>query len=163
MAVDSLEKLFVHQLKDLYSAEKQLLQALPKLAKNAAHDELRVAFETHRDQTEEHVARLEQIFDELGASPRGKKCKGMEGLIAESEEVLEEDMDPAVRDAAMIATAQRVEHYEISGYGTVRTFAERLGHSRAAELLQKTLDEEAETDVLLTQIAESQANPESQR
>jgi ferritin-like metal-binding protein YciE len=162
MAVDTLEKLFVHQLKDLYSAEKQLLQALPNMAKNAVHEELRVAFETHRDQTEEHVSRLEQIFEELGTSPRGKKCKGMEGLIEESKEVIEEEMDPNVRDAAMIATAQRVEHYEISGYGTVRTFAERLGHDRAAQLLQKTLDEEAETDELLTRIAESQANPDSQ-
>jgi ferritin-like metal-binding protein YciE len=162
MAVDSLEKLFVHQLKDLYSAEKQLLRALPKMAKNAAHDELRQAFEVHRDQTETHVERLEQIFDELGASPRGKKCRGMEGLIEESEEALEEEMEDDVRDAAMIANAQRVEHYEISGYGTVRTFAERLGHDRAARLLQQTLDEESQTDELLSRIAESYVNPASQ-
>ncbi|MGH7477271.1 MAG: ferritin-like domain-containing protein [Longimicrobiales bacterium] len=163
MALDSLEKLFVQELRDLYHAEKQILRALPRMAKATEHEELRGAFEQHRQQTAEHVGRLERIFGDLDVAVRGKQCKGMEGIIEEGKEILEEDADPDVRDAALIAAAQRVEHYEIAAYGTVRTYAERLGHDNAARLLQQTLDEEGETDKKLTQIAERVVNPEAQR
>jgi ferritin-like metal-binding protein YciE len=162
MAVETLQKLLVHELKDLYSAEKQLLQALPRMAKAATNPELRRAFETHEKQTQEHVRRIEQCFKELEGSPSGKKCKGMEGLVEEGKEILEEEMPEALRDAALIGAAQRVEHYEIAAYGTVRELAERLGLSGAARLLQQTLDEEGETDKLLTRIAEKSVNPEAE-
>jgi len=161
MKVKNLHDLYVEELKDLYSAEKQLLKAIPKMAKAACSDELRKGFEEHLEQTEGQVARLEEIFEELGVSPRGKKCLAMEGLIAEGKEIMEEDMDENVLDAALIAAAQKVEHYEIAGYGTVCTFAKLLGEDRAAELLQETLDEEKETDVKLTELAETAVNVEA--
>ncbi len=155
MEIDSLRKLYIEELKDLYSAEKQILQALPKMAKKASNPQLKAGFEEHLRQTEGHVERLEQIFEALGKSPRGKKCKGMEGVIEEGKEVLQEDMDEETRDAALIAAAQRVEHYEMAGYGTVRTYAQLLGEKEAGRLLQQTLDEEGQTDKKLTQLAES--------
>jgi ferritin-like metal-binding protein YciE len=161
MKVKNLHDLFVEELKDLYSAEKQLLKALPKMAKAATSDELRQGFEEHLEQTEAQVARLEEIFEQLEVSPRGKKCLAMEGLIAEGKEIMEEDMDENVLDAALIAAAQKVEHYEIAGYGTVRTYAELLGREEHARLLERTLQEEEETDELLTQLAESHINEEA--
>jgi ferritin-like metal-binding protein YciE len=162
MGMETMQDLYLHELKDIHNAEKQILQALPKMAKAAKHDELRRAFEEHRQVTEEQVRRLETIFDDLGEKPTGKKCKGMEGLIEEGEEVLEEDADPDVRDAALIAAAQRVEHYEIAAYGTARTYARQLGFDKHAELLQRTLDEEGETDQRLTKLAESRVNRDAQ-
>ena len=162
MSVESLEKLLVHELKDLYSAEKQILQALPKMAKAATSPELKKAFQTHERQTQEQIKRIEQIFDGgLEGSPAGKKCKGMEGLLEEGKEVMEEDMPDMVRDAALIGAAQRVEHYEMAAYGTVRELAKRLGLNDAARLLQTTLDEEGETDKLLTAIAQ-RVNPQAE-
>ena len=155
MEIDSLRKLYVEELKDLYSAEKQILQALPRMAKKAKNPQLKAGFEEHVRQTEEHVRRLDQIFEGLGKSPRGKKCKGMEGLLEEGKEVMQEDMDDETRDAALIAAAQRVEHYEIAGYGTVRTYAQLLGEKEAVKLLQQTLDEEGMTDKKLTALAEA--------
>lgn len=156
MKLDSLETLFVHELKDLLSAEKQLVKALPKMAKGAASESLRVAFEEHLEQTKIHVERLETIFEKLGKAARAEHCKAMEGLIEEGADLLEEEGTPTVKDAALIGAAQRVEHYEISGYGTARAIAEILGHSEAVELLQQTLDEEKETDAKLTEIAMSE-------
>jgi ferritin-like metal-binding protein YciE len=154
----SLRELFVSELKDLYSAENQILKALPKMAKAASTPELRSAFEEHLEQTRGHVERLEQIFETLGTSPKGKKCKAMEGLIEEGKEMLEADAEEAVRDAGLIAAAQRVEHYEMAGYGCVRTYARLLHDEQAATLLQETLNEEEETDRKLTQLAESTVN-----
>jgi ferritin-like metal-binding protein YciE len=158
MELDTLKNLYVDELKDLYSAEKQLVKALPKMAKAANTPELQQAFRKHLKQTAEHAARLEQIFQELGVSPRGKKCVGMEGLIEEGSELIKEGPDPDVLDAGLISKAQRVEHYEIAGYGTVRTYARHLGFDNQAELLQQTLNEEGETDQLLTELAESGIN-----
>lgn len=158
MALDTLEDLFLHELRDLYSAEKQLLKALPKMAKAAASANLKQGFEQHLLQTEIQVERLEQIFEQLGKAPRGPKCVAMEGLIEEGKKLMEEDAEPPVGDAALIASAQKVEHYEIAGYGTVRTFANLLGYSDAEELLQQTLDEEKQTDEWLTELAESEIN-----
>src|ERR1700742_2375706 len=155
MKLSSLEELLVEELKDLYSAENQLLKALPKMAKAATAKDLKSGFEKHLKQTEGHVARLEQVCDELDVSPKGKKCKAMEGLVEEGSEVIGEDMEPELKDAALIAAAQRVEHYEIAGYGCVRTYAQLLGHTKAAKLLQQTLDEEGDTDKTLTKLAES--------
>jgi len=155
MQLSSLEDLFVDELKDLYSAETQLTKALPKMAKAASSKELKAGFEKHLKQTEGHVERLEQICEELEVSPKGKKCKAMEGLIEEGSEVIEEDAEPEVKDAALIAAAQRVEHYEIAGYGCVRTYAKLLGHSSAMKLLQQTLDEEGDTDKALSKLAEA--------
>ena len=145
--------LLVHELKDLYSAETQLLKALPRMAKAATSDELREAFETHQQQTETQVERLEKVAKKLGETMKGKKCKAMEGLVAEAKEVMEEDADPALMDLALIGAAQKVEHYEIAGYGTARTLAELVGEDDVAEILQETLDEEGATDKLLTEIA----------
>jgi ferritin-like metal-binding protein YciE len=145
--------LLVEELKDLYSAENQLVKALPKMAKAATSDELREAFEEHLEQTETHAQRLEQIGKQLGESMKGKKCKAMEGLVEEGKEVLEEDMESGIRDLALIGAAQRVEHYEIAGYGTARTLAEISGEDKVAKILQETLDEEGETDKKLTEIA----------
>jgi ferritin-like metal-binding protein YciE len=153
--MQTLQELFVHELKDLYSAENQLIEALPKMAKAASTPELKKGFEAHLDETKTHAQRIEQIFEGLDGKPGGVKCKGMEGLIKEGEEAMEEDADPAVKDAALIAAAQRVEHYEIAGYGTARTFAKHLGNDTAAKLLQQTLDEEGKTDQQLTKLAES--------
>ncbi len=161
MSLDTLESLFVHELKDLLSAEKQLTKALPKMAKGAASDALKTAFEEHLEQTKGHVARLEEIFAMLDKSPRAQLCKGMEGLIEEGAELLEEEGEPIVKDAALIGAAQRVEHYEIAAYGTARTLAELLGNDEAAELLQQTLDEEKETDEKLTELAMSEINVEA--
>jgi ferritin-like metal-binding protein YciE len=157
---EGLRELYIDELKDLYNAENQLLKALPKMAKAASSDELRQGFEEHLEQTKGQVQRLEQIFQKLGESPKGKKCKGMEGLIEEGSEVIEEDFDGAVKDAALIGAAQRVEHYEIAGYGTVRSIAETLGEDDHVSLLEETLEEEKETDEKLTQLAE-QINKEA--
>jgi ferritin-like metal-binding protein YciE len=153
--MQTLQELFVHELKDLYSAENQLIEALPKMAKAASTPELKQGFEKHLEQTKTHAERIEQIFQDLDGQPGGVKCKGMEGLIKEGEEAIKEDGEPAVKDAALIAAAQRVEHYEIAGYGTARTFAKHLKNDNAAKLLQQTLDEEGKTDQELTKLAES--------
>jgi ferritin-like metal-binding protein YciE len=154
MKENSLMKLYVDELKDLYNAENQLVKALPKMAKAANSEELRAGFEEHLEQTKGHVARLEQIFEVLDESPKGKKCKGMEGLVAEGGEMMEEDLEPEALDAGLISAAQRVEHYEIAGYGCVKTYATILGEKDAAALLAKTLQEEKDTDEKLTQLAE---------
>ncbi len=151
--IASPRDLLVEELKDLYSAENQLVKALPKMAKAATSEELRQAFETHLQQTEVHVQRLEKIGKQLGESMKGKKCKAMEGLVEEGKEVMEEDAEPALLDLALIGAAQKVEHYEIAGYGTARTLAEISGEAKVAKILQETLDEEGETDKLLTEIA----------
>ncbi len=151
----SLEDFLVEELKDLYSAEKQLLKALPKMAKAATSEELKEAFETHLGETENQVTRLEKVAKIFGKPLTGKKCKAMEGLIEEGKEIMEEDADPAVLDAALIAAAQKVEHYEIASYGCARTYAKLLEQTEAEELLQETLDEEANADTKLTGIAES--------
>jgi ferritin-like metal-binding protein YciE len=153
-----LNDLLVEQLKDLYNAEGQLLKALPKMAKAATNEELKQAFENHLAETEEHISRLEQVFESIGEKAKGKTCAAMKGLVEEGKEIMEEDASDEVLDAGLIAAAQRIEHYEIAGYGTVRTWAESLGHSEAAKLLQQTLDEEGKTDKLLTEIAESHVN-----
>lgn len=161
MKMKTLDDLLAHELKDLYSAEKQLTKALPKMAKAATSEDLRTAFESHLEETEQHINRLERILEKLELPTRGPKCKAMEGLLEEGKEILEEEMDDNVRDAAMIAAAQRVEHYEIAGYGCARTFAELLGHSEVVELLQETLDEEKATDEKLTEIAMQHVNQEA--
>jgi ferritin-like metal-binding protein YciE len=158
MKLNSLNKLYLEELRDLYSAETQLVKALPKMAKGASSDELREAFESHLEQTKEHVERLTEIFDQLEEKPSGKTCKAMKGLIEEGSEMLEQEGDESVIDAGLIAAAQRVEHYEIAGYGTVRTFANLLGEDEAVELLQQTLDEEGETDKQLSELAEGIVN-----
>lgn len=159
--MNTLEDLFTDLLKDLYSAEKQLVKALPKMVKNAQASDLQKAFQEHLRQTEGQVERIERIFTEMGGSPRGKKCVGMEGLIEEGNELLQEKAEPEVLDAGLIAAAQKVEHYEIAGYGTARAWAERLGYDRAARLLQETLEEESMANEKLTQIAESHVNMEA--
>jgi ferritin-like metal-binding protein YciE len=161
MEIDSLRKLYVEELKDLYSAEKQLIQALPKMAKKAQNAQLKQAFQQHLEITQAQLERLDRVFEGLEKSPRGKKCKAMEGLIEEGKEMMQEDMEPDVMDAALIAAAQRIEHYEIAGYGTVRTYANLLGEKDAAKLLQQTLDEEGQADKILTQLAESSINVEA--
>jgi ferritin-like metal-binding protein YciE len=155
MKLESLHDLFVDELKDLYNAEVQLTKALPKMAKAASSEDLRTAFEDHLTETEQQVKRLETIFKQLEANPKGKKCKAMAGLIEEGKEIIEEDAEDAVKDAALIAAAQRVEHYEIAGYGTVRTYAQLLGLDEASNLLQETLDEEASADKKLTELAQN--------
>lgn len=161
MELETLRELYIDELKDLYSAEKQLTRALPKMARNASNAELQEAFTNHLAETEGQIQRLEQIFEMLGESPRGKKCVGMEGLIEEANELLEEDAEEDVVDAGLISKAQHVEHYEMAGYGTVRTWAQLLGEDRHAELLEQTLEEEKNADVLLTQLAESSVNIEA--
>ena len=158
MAVRSLENLLVGELRDLLSAEKQITKALPKMGKATSTEELRAAFQEHLTQTEGQIARLEQALEILGHAARAKKCLAMEGLIEEGKEHLEEDMEPAVKDAALIASAQKVEHYEIASYGSARTWAQDIGQAQVAELLQATLDEEAETDRKLSQLAETLVN-----
>jgi ferritin-like metal-binding protein YciE len=159
MEVDTLQELAVHSLKDLYSAETQILQALPKMVEAASHPELKSAFSQHLEETRTQVQRLEQIFEHLGQSPGGVTCKGMQGLITEGQEVVEAGGDPDVRDAGLIAAAQKVEHYEIAGYGTACVFARLLGHNDALQLLKQTINEEEQTDKKLTQIAEQVVNP----
>ena len=153
MQLQTLHDLFVEQLQDLYSAETQLVQALPEMAAAASHDELRQAFEQHLGETHDHVSRLDDIFGQLGISYSGETCEGMQGLIREGREFLDIEGDSAVRDAALIAAAQRVEHYEIAGYGTVSTLADNLDLGDAKDLLNQTLDEEGQADKLLTKIA----------
>ena len=154
----NLEELFEHQLNDLYSAEDQLTKALPKMVKNAHNSKLKKAFEDHLEETKEHKARLEEICDELDIDPKGETCKAMKGLIKEAEDFLDEVKDPEVKDAGMIAEAQRVEHYEISGYGTAVRYAKELGHDSIAKKLQKTLDEEYQADETLNDLAEDRLN-----
>jgi ferritin-like metal-binding protein YciE len=161
MKLGSLHDLLIDELKDLYSAEKQLVKALPRMSKAASSPELKAAFKDHLQVTRRQVDRLEKVFKELEGSPRGKKCVAMEGLIDEGQELMQQQADPAVLDAALIGAAQRVEHYEIAGYGCVRTYARQLGYTRAAQLLQETLDEEAAADQQLTTLAERIINPEA--
>ena len=158
MELDTLKDLYIHELKDLYSVEKQLISALPKMAKAAKNEKLATGFREHLEQTKEHLARLEEILSQHKQSTRGPKCKGMEGIIAEGAELIAEEADPEVKDAGLITAAQRVEHYEIAGYGSARTFAELLGDNQGAKLLQTTLKEEAETDQKLTDLAKSSIN-----
>jgi len=156
--MDSFETLFLHQLQDLYDAEQQLIKALPLMADAAQDRALKTAFQQHLRETENQVARLERVFEMLGKGAEAKACAAMKGLVAEGQEVIDAGGDSDVKDAALIAAAQRVEHYEIAGYGTARTFAQRLGQQDAARLLQETLDEEGATDKKLTQLAESSIN-----
>jgi len=158
MTLNTLDDLFVVQLEDLYDAEQRLTKALPKMAGASSNGRLKSAFEEHLRQTEQHVARLEKIFQILGITAKRETCEAMKGLIAEGDEAISADGNPDVKDAALIAAAQRVEHYEIAGYGTVRTFAKRLGQEEIARILQQTLQEEEATDKKLTEIAESSVN-----
>jgi ferritin-like metal-binding protein YciE len=154
MMYNSLKDLFVEQLRDLYDAEHQISRALPKMANAASSTELKDAFNMHLDQTRTQIQRLERIFSDLGMAPQGENCEAMQGIIKEGDQVINAQGDPNVKDAALITAAQRVEHYEIAGYGSVRTYAKELGYSDAADLLQKTLDEEGKTDSMLTKLAE---------
>ena len=163
MELETLKDLYVEELKDLYSAEKQIVKGLTKMIKATKHKQLQQAFRNHLRQTEQHAARLERICKELGVSPRGKKCVGMEGLIEEGSELIKEKPDDDVLDAGLISAAQHIEHYEMAGYGTVRTYARQLGYEEQAQLLQQTLDEEGETDHLLTDLAESSINIEAEQ
>lgn len=161
MSLDSLQSLFLEELKDVYHAEKQLVQALPRLAKAARSPELQQAFTSHLGETEGHVERLERIFKDLGQAARGKRCKGMEGLVEEGKEILEEEGEASVIDAALISAAQRVEHYEIAAYGCLRTYAQLLGHKNAVKLLEQTLAEEEAADEKLTTIGEQSVNAQA--
>lgn len=158
MNLDSMEKLYIHYLKDLYSAENQLTKALPKMAEGSTSPKLQKAFEDHLAETEKQIERIEKIFEDLEGSPAGMKCKGMEGLLEEGKEMLEAEAEPTVRDAGLIGAAQRVEHYEIAGYGTAVAMAELLGHRDAVVLLRKSLDEESAANEKLTRLAESEIN-----
>ncbi len=162
MKMETLQDLYLDELRDIYDAENQLTKALQKMAKSASNEELKAAFEQHLEQTEEHISRLERIFEELDEKPKGTKCEAMKGLIEEGKRMMEESNDEDVRDAAMIAAAQKVEHYEIATYGTLRTYAEMLGHDDQADLLQETLDEEKDTDENLTELAVSCVNLEAE-
>jgi len=155
MKLETLHDLYLSELKDLYSAEDQIVKALPKMIENAESPDLRTALAQHLEETRGHVARLEQVFEMHGEEARKQKCKGMQGVLAEGDEMVGKDATPAVRDAAIISSCQRVEHYEISAYGTVRTYAEQMGHQRAAAILKQTPDEELAADKKLTQIAKS--------
>ena len=156
-----MKDLYTHELKDLYSAENQIIKALPKMAEAATNEELSAGFEQHLEQTKKHAQRLEQILESHGETTRGPKCKGMEGVIAEGDEMIKEDAEDEVKDAGLIAAAQRVEHYEMAGYGCVRTYAELLGDTKGAKLLQQTLDEEKATDEKLSDLAKSTINVEA--
>jgi ferritin-like metal-binding protein YciE len=158
MELHTLKDLYVHELKDLYSAEKQIIRALPKMVKAASNEQLAAGFKAHLEQTKEQAARLEKLLQNHGQTTRGAKCKGMEGVLAEGAEMIEEEADAEVRDAGLIAAAQRVEHYEMAGYGCARTYAELLGDKEGVQLLQTTLAEETETDQKLTTIATSVIN-----
>ncbi len=158
MAMDDLRGLFVDELRDVLSAERQLVKALPKMAKAAASPELRKGFQSHLKQTETHVSRLEKVFESMDETVRAKTCKAMEGLIEEGSEITKEDADPEVKDAALIAAAQKVEHYEIATYGTLVTWAKQLDEQTAEKLLSQTLDEEKATDRQLSEMAESGIN-----
>ena len=163
MEMATLQDLAIHGLKDLYSAETQILEALPTMAEAASHPELKNAFNQHLEETRNQVQRLEQIFQQLGQSPGGVTCKGMQGLIAEGQELLGQDADPDVRDAGLIEAAQKVEHYEIAGYGTACEYAKLLGQNDALQLLKQTINEEEQTDKKLTQIAQQVVNPAAAR
>jgi ferritin-like metal-binding protein YciE len=158
MEMQNLQDLMVENLKDLYSAETQLLKSLPKVVKKVEHPELKAALEQHVEETRTQIQRLEQIFEQLGEKPKGKHCKGMEGLLEENKEMMAEDADPDVMDAGLIVGCQKVEHYEIAGYGSAVTFAKLLGNKEAAQLLAQTLDEEERTDKKLTQLAKKAIN-----
>jgi ferritin-like metal-binding protein YciE len=158
LKLDSLRDLMVEELRDLYSAETQLLDALPKMAEAASSNQLKSAFSHHLEETRQHVSRLERIFQQIGEKSSGETCEAMKGLIKEGGILVKAEGDPDVRDAGLIGAAQRVEHYEIAGYGTARSLARRLGESQIAETLQQTLNEEAEADKKLTSIAETQVN-----
>lgn len=158
MELTDLKQLFVHELKDIYSAENQILKALPKMIKAASNDDLSMALEEHRQVTEKQVERLETVLEGLEVSGRGQKCKGMEGLLEEGSALLKEDASAEVLDAGIIAAAQKVEHYEIAAYGTLCAFARRLGHTEAAELLEQSLAEEKEADEKLSEVAEASVN-----
>lgn len=160
--IKNLEDLFHDTLKDIYFAEKKILAALPKMAKAAHNEELTAAFEKHREQTEEHVARLEQVFEEIDAKPQGKTCAAIVGIIEEGQEIIKEYKGSPALDAGLLAAAQAVEHYEITRYGTLATWAEQLGLTQSLKLLKKTLGEEEETDVALTELAEAAVNQEAQ-
>jgi ferritin-like metal-binding protein YciE len=161
MKLGTLQQLYISELRDLYSAENQLLKALPKMAKAASSEELKEGFEEHLEQTKGHVERLEQIFQQLDESPKGKTCHAMKGLIEEGSEILKEDGEDSVLDAGIIVAAQKVEYYEIAGYGSARTFANLLNQDEAARLLQSTLEEEAETNETLNRLAERIVNPDA--
>lgn len=161
MPMDSLQDLYLHKLQDLYSAEQQIAEALPQMAALADAPELQRGFEMHLGQTEQQIQRLEQLFQSLGEQPGGEECKGMKGIIEEGQKAMQEVKDPDALDAALIAAAQAVEHYEMAGYGTARTWARQLGRDQDARVLQQTLDEEGETDKLLTRIAESMVNQQA--
>ena len=161
MQMESLQELLIHELRDLYSAENQLLKAMPKMVKKASNPQLKKSIENHMRETEGQVQRLQKVFEKLGKKPTGKKCLAMEGLIEEGKEAMGEDMDEETMDAALIAIAQKIEHYEIAGYGTARTWAQQIGDEQTAKLLQQTLDEEGKTDKLLTELAESTINVEA--
>ena len=161
-ALKTLHDVFVHELKDIYHAEKQMTKSLPKMAKAAASEHLKASFEEHLGQTEEHINRLDRCFEEVDASTRGSKCEGMAGLVEEVSKIMDENAEPAVMDAALLAAAQKAEHYEIATYGTLVTWAHRLGLEKVAGILQETLDEEKETDQKLTELAESEVNVEAQ-
>lgn len=162
MKLHSLQDLLVEQLKDLFSAENQLVKAIPKMAKAASSPDLRAGFEEHLEQTRHQAERLEQICQQLGVSPKGKKCAAMGGLIEEGKQLMEEDTEPAVLDAGLIAAAQKVEHYEMACYGCARTWAEQLGHEEAVRLLQETYEEEKATDAKLTELAMQMINKEAE-
>lgn len=161
MKLATLHDLYVDELKDLYNAEHQLLKALPKMAKAASDPSLAKAFTNHLGETQTQIERLEKIFEKLDTSPKGRTCKAMKGLLEEGKDVMADDADPMVMDAALIASAQRVEHYEMAGYGCVRTYARLLGYDQAADLLQQTLDEEGAADKKLTKLAETVINAEA--
>ena len=158
MELDTLKDLYIHELKDLFSAEQQLVKALPKMAKAASNKELATGFQQHLEQTKEHAQRLQQILSSHKQTTRGPKCKGMEGIVTEGAEMIEEEADIEVKDAGLIAAAQRVEHYEMAGYGTARAYAELVGDSEGANLLQTTLEEERQADQKLTKLAKSAIN-----
>lgn len=164
MTIKTLQDLYLHELQDLYDAENQILKALPKMMKSANSEELKAAFEQHMAETEGQISRLEQVFESLNEKAKGQTCKGIAGIIAEGEEMMtKRAMEPAVMDAALIGAAQKVEHYEICGYGTARAFAEQVGHQQGVTLLQQTLREEEKTDKLLTKIAKSMVNVEAEQ
>jgi ferritin-like metal-binding protein YciE len=154
----TLDDLFLHTLKDIYYAEKQILKALPKMAKNAESEELKQAFETHREETEGQIERLEQVFEMLGKAARGVQCEAINGIIEESKEIMEDFADSEALDAGILASAQAVEHYEITRYGSLKTWAQELGMNDAAKLLDQNLQEEKKTDALLTELAEARVN-----
>jgi len=155
MQESALKEVYLKELRDVYDAEKQITKALPKMAKAASSSRLREGFEEHLEQTKNHIARLDEIFEALDESPKGESCDGMEGLIEEGSDIMDEELDPEAKDAALISAAQRVEHYEIAAYGSLRTWANTLGQKQAVSLLQETLDEEKETDQKLNKLAEN--------